>query len=236
MPVRSVYPTAVPFLPERRTLPSLERAVQGCRGCPLYARATQAVFGQGPVGAGLMLVGEQPGDHEEGPVSRSSARPAAFSTGPGRGRGSSGKKVYVTNAVKHFKWKERGPRRIHEKPTWTENVACRPWLEAELALVRPRALVLLGATAAQSLLGRDSGSPRSRGEPLESDLAELVLATIHPSAVLRADDQEAAFAGLVDDLRPVGGCVVKPDPRRLLGVELRPLAKRGLLPAQASCA
>jgi DNA polymerase len=109
----------------------------------------------------------------------------------------------VTNAVKHFKWKERGPRRIHDKPSWTEQMACLPWLEAELNLVRPRALVLLGATAAQSLLGRDFRVTRSHGQPLESDLAELVLATIHPSAVLRADDQEAAFAGLVEDLRPV---------------------------------
>ena len=137
----------------------------------------------------------------------------------------------MTNAVKHFKWKERGPRRIHDKPTWTEQVACRPWLEAELALVQPRALVLLGATAAQTLLGRDFRVTRSRGEPLESDLAELVLATIHPSAVLRADDQEAAFAGLVDDLRAVGASCREPDPRWLLGLELRPLAKRRLLPA-----
>jgi uracil-DNA glycosylase len=102
--------------------------------------------------------------------------------------------------VKHFKWKARGPRRIHEKPTWTEQVACRPWLDAELALVRPRALVLLGATAAQSLLGNGFKVTQERGKPLDSDLAELVLATIHPSAVLRSRDRERAFAGLVEDL------------------------------------
>jgi DNA polymerase len=204
MPARNPYPTAVPFLPEERTTPALRRAVQDCRGCPLYARATQAVFGEGPVPAKVMLVGEQPGDQED--------RQGAPFVGPAGGvldralaeAGIPREAAYVTNAVKHFKWKERGPRRIHDKPSWTEQVACRPWLEAELALARPRVLVLLGATAAQSLLGKDFRVTRSRGEPLESDLAELVLATIHPSAVLRADDREATFAGLVDDLRPVG--------------------------------
>jgi uracil-DNA glycosylase len=198
-----MYPTALPFLPEGPTLPSLEEAVQRCRGCPLYERATQAVFGRGPVPAELMLVGEQPGDREDkvgepfvGPAGRVLDRALA-------GAGIAREKAYVTNAVKHFKWKERGPRRIHDKPSWTEQVACLPWLEAELALVRPRALVLLGATASQSLLGRDFRVTRSRGKPLESDLAELVLATIHPSAVLRAEDQEEAFAALVDDLRQV---------------------------------
>jgi DNA polymerase len=203
MPVRSPYPTALPFLPEERTLPALRAAVQECRGCPLYARATQAVFGEGPVRAKVMLVGEQPGDQEDrqgapfvGPAGRVLVRALAEARIPREA-------VYLTNAVKHFKWKERGPRRIHDKPSWTEQMACKPWLDAERALVRPRALVLLGATAAQSLLGRDFRVTRSRGKPLDSDLAELVLATIHPSAVLRADDQEAAFAGLVDDLRPV---------------------------------
>jgi uracil-DNA glycosylase family protein len=198
-----VYPTALPFLPERPTLPALEEAVQRCRGCPLSERATQAVFGRGPVPAELMLVGEQPGDQEDkvgepfvGPAGRVLDRALARA-------GIARDKAYVTNAVKHFKWKERGPRRIHDKPSWTEQMACLPWLDAELALVRPRALVLLGATASQSLLGRDFRVTRSRGKPLESDLAELVLATIHPSAVLRADDHEEAFDGLVDDLRQV---------------------------------
>jgi DNA polymerase len=205
MPARSPYETAVPFLPEERTLPALERAVQECRGCPLHARATRAVFGEGPVPAPVMLVGEQPGDQEDkqgapfvGPAGRVLDRALAAA-------GIPREQAYVTNAVKHFKWKERGPRRIHDKPSWTEQMACLPWLEAELALVRPRALVLLGATAAQSLLGRGFRVTQSRGRPLESDLAELVLATIHPSAVLRAEDQDAAFAGLVGDLRPVRG-------------------------------
>jgi DNA polymerase len=152
-----------------------------------------------------MLVGEQPGDQEDkqgapfvGPAGRVLDRALAAA-------GIPREQAYVTNAVKHFKWKERGPRRIHDKPSWTEQMACLPWLEAELALVRPRALVLLGATAAQSLLGRGFRVTQSRGRPLESDLAELVLATIHPSAVLRAEDQDAAFAGLVGDLRPVRG-------------------------------
>jgi DNA polymerase len=203
MPSRNVYPTALPFLPERPTLPALEEAVQRCRGCPLYERATQAVFGRGPVPAELMLVGEQPGDQEDkvgepfvGPAGRVLDRALAEA-------GIARDKAYVTNAVKHFKWKERGPRRIHDKPSWTEQMACLPWLGAELALVRPRALVLLGATASQSLLGRDFRVTRSREKPLESALADLVLATIHPSAVLRADDHEEAFASLVDDLRQV---------------------------------
>jgi uracil-DNA glycosylase len=109
----------------------------------------------------------------------------------------------VTNAVKHFKWRSQGTRRIHDKPSWSEQTACRPWLEAEIAVVKPRALVLLGATAAQSLLGRSFRVTKERGRLLDSDLAELVTATIHPSAVLRSDDREAMFAGLVEDLRLV---------------------------------
>jgi DNA polymerase len=201
VPRASPYPTAVPFLPEALTLTALRDAVQRCEGCPLHANATQAVFGEGLLSAPLMLVGEQPGDQEDragapfvGPAGRVLDR-ALDEAGIDRRR------AYVTNAVKHFKWKARGTRRIHDKPTWTEQLACRPWLEAELALVRPRALVLLGATAAQSLLGREFRLTRHRGEPVESDLAELVTATIHPSAVLRGDDREQLFAGLVDDLR-----------------------------------
>jgi DNA polymerase len=201
VPRASPYPTAVPFLPEALTLTALRDAVQRCEGCPLHANATQAVFGEGLLSAPLMLVGEQPGDQEDragapfvGPAGRVLDR-ALDEAGIDRRR------AYVTNAVKHFKWKARGTRRIHDKPTWTEQLACRPWLEAELALVQPRALVLLGATAAQSLLGREFRLTRHRGEPVESDLAELVTATIHPSAVLRGDDREQLFAGLVDDLR-----------------------------------
>ena len=194
---------AEPFVPERRTLPALREAVQGCRGCDLYRNATQAVFGEGARHAEVLFVGEQPGDQEDragvpfvGPAGKLLDR-ALEAAGIDR------KATYVTNAVKHFKWKARGTRRIHDKPSWTEQMACRPWVEAELAAVKPRALVLMGATAAQSLLGKSFKVTQSRGVPLDSDLAELVVATIHPSAVLRAENRDEMFAGLVDDLRVV---------------------------------
>jgi uracil-DNA glycosylase family protein len=200
---RNPHPTAAAFLPEPLTITSARRAVQGCRGCPLYANATQAVFGEGLLSAEVMLVGETPGDQEDkagapfvGPAGRLLDRALAEAEIDRR-------KAYVTNAVKHFKWKARGKRRIHDKPSWSEQVACRPWLEAELALVKPRALVLMGATAAQSLLGREFRLTRHRGELLDTDLAEVVTATIHPSAVLRSEDRERLFDGLVDDLRLV---------------------------------
>jgi uracil-DNA glycosylase len=203
VPARNPYPTAAPFLPDKLTMSALRDAVQGCRGCPLYANATQAVFGEGTLKAEVVLVGEQPGDQEDvagapfvGPAGKLLDR-ALDEAGIDR------RKTYVTNAVKHFKWKARGTRRIHDKPTWTEQMACRPWIEAEIALVKPKALVLMGATAAQSLLGKQFKVTQNRGVPLDSDLAELVAATIHPSAVLRSDDREAMFAGLVDDLRVV---------------------------------
>jgi DNA polymerase len=190
-------------MPDKLTIGALRDAVQRCQGCPLYADATQAVFGEGTLAAEVMLVGEQPGDQEDlagapfvGPAGKLLDR-ALEEAGVDR------KTTYVTNAVKHFKWRARGTRRIHDKPSWTEQMACRPWLEAELALVKPRALVLMGATAAQSLLGRSFRVTQHRGQPIDSDLAELVTATIHPSAVLRSDDREAMFAGLVDDLRIV---------------------------------
>jgi DNA polymerase len=187
-------------MPGRLTMSALREAVQQCEGCPLYAGATQAVFGEGLLSAEVMLVGEQPGDQEDragapfvGPAGKLLDR-ALDEAGIDR------RKTYVTNAVKHFKWRARGTRRIHDKPSWTEQTACRPWLEAELALVKPRALVLMGATAAQSLLGKSFRVTQHRGTRIESDLAEIVTATIHPSAVLRSDDREAMFAGLVADL------------------------------------
>jgi DNA polymerase len=190
-------------MPDTLTMSALRRAVQDCEGCPLHANATQAVFGVGRLDSRVMLVGEQPGDQEDlagapfvGPAGKLLDR-ALEEAGVDR------RQTYVTNAVKHFKWKPRGTRRIHDRPSWTEQMACRPWVEAELALVKPRALVLLGATAAQALLGKSFRVTRSRGVPLESDLADLVVATIHPSAVLRSDDREAMFAGLVADLRVV---------------------------------
>jgi DNA polymerase len=200
---RNPYPTAAAFLPDRLTLSSAREAVQHCEGCPLHANATQAVFGEGRLSSQVMLVGEQPGDQEDragapfvGPAGRVLDR-ALDEAGIDR------RTAYVTNAVKHFKWRARGTRRIHDKPSWSEQMACLPWLEAELALVEPRALVLMGATAAQSLLGRDFRVTRSRGTAIDSDLAELVTATIHPSAVLRGEDRDRLFAGLVDDLRIV---------------------------------
>jgi DNA polymerase len=203
VPTRNPYPTAAPFLPDRLSMSALRAAVQGCRGCPLYANATQAVFGEGRLKAEVMLVGEQPGDQEDlagapfvGPAGKLLDR-ALEEAGIDRGA------TYVTNAVKHFKWKARGTRRIHDKPTWTETMACRPWLDAELALVKPRSLVLMGATAAQALLGKSFKVTQERGKPLESELADLVVATIHPSAVLRAENREEMFAGLVNDLRLV---------------------------------
>ena len=203
MPARMPYPTAAPFLPDTLSMRALRDAVQRCEGCPLFANATQAVFGEGKLRSEVMLVGEQPGDQEDvagapfvGPAGKLLDR-ALDEAGIDRGT------TYVTNAVKHFKWKARGTRRIHDKPTWTETLACRPWLEAELALVKPRALVLMGATAAQSLLGKTFKVTQNRGTPLDSDLAPLVVATIHPSAVLRAENRDEMFAGLVDDLRVV---------------------------------
>jgi uracil-DNA glycosylase len=201
-------PTAAPFLPERRSLRALNEAVHECRGCGLWQRATQAVFGEGPTRAEVMMVGEQPGDREDlagkpfvGPAGRV-LDTALEDAGIERDL------VYVTNAVKHFKWKARGKRRIHDKPSWTEVQACLPWLEAELEAVRPQVLVAMGATAAQALLGRDFRVTRDRGRPVPSPLAPNVLATIHPSAVLRAGeeaDRREALESLTDDLRVVAG-------------------------------
>jgi uracil-DNA glycosylase len=198
--------TAATFLPDRKTLPALREAVQRCRGCDLYKNATRAVFGEGASHAEVFLVGEQPGDKEDlagkpfvGPAGQLLDR-ALEEAGIDR------RQTYVTNAVKHFKWQPRGKRRIHQKPSWSESVACRPWLEAELEVVQPRVVVCLGATAAQSLLGRDFRVTQHRGELLDSDLAEHVTATIHPSAILRQQDEElrqAELAAFVDDLRVV---------------------------------
>ncbi len=187
-----------------RTLTELRKEAAECRACPLWEHATQTVFGAGPARATVMFVGEQPGDQED--------RQGAPFVGPA-GRilddalaqaGIDRSAAYVTNAVKHFKWTARGKRRIHAKPSWSELAACRPWLEAELAAVKPRVLVCLGATAAQSLLGRDFRVTKQRGKWVDSDLAEHVTATIHPSAILRAgDDREREMAAFVEDLRLV---------------------------------
>jgi uracil-DNA glycosylase len=195
--------SAAVHLPDRLSLPALREAVQTCRGCDLYRNATQAVFGEGARAADVMLVGEQPGDSED-----REGRPFVGPAGRllDRGLDEAGidrAATYVTNVVKHFKWQGRGKRRIHQKPNWTEMSACRPWLDAELEVVQPRVLVCLGATAAQALLGRQFRVTQSRGQLVDSPLAEVVTATVHPSAILRADDREAEYAAFVADLRRV---------------------------------
>jgi uracil-DNA glycosylase len=198
--------SAAEFLPERTTLRAMREAVQGCRGCDLYRDATQAVFGEGPDDARVVLVGEQPGDKED-----VAGRPFV---GPAGGlldraiedAGLSRDDVYITNVVKHFRFVLRGKRRIHKKPDMEQIRACTPWLEAELARVGPEALVLLGATAAQAFLGRSFRVTQQRGAFVESPLAPLVTATIHPSSILRADtdeDRRVAFEGFVRDLAMV---------------------------------
>jgi uracil-DNA glycosylase len=185
------------------SLSTLRKAAADCQACPLWRRATQTVFGQGSSSADIMLVGEQPGDREDlagrpfvGPAGRVLDE-ALAEAGIERDR------AYVTNVVKHFKWEERGKRRIHAKPSWTEIAACRPWLEAELAAIEPEVLVCLGATAAQALLGRDFRVTKQRGQPVESALAPFVLATLHPSSILRVrteTDRRIERRKLVDDL------------------------------------
>ncbi len=185
---------ATPYLPEGSTLTALREAAAGCRGCDLYRPATQTVFGEGREAARVMFVGEAPGDREDragqpfvGPAGRELDQ-ALADTGIDR------EDAYVTNAVKHFKFEERGKRRIHEKPSRSEVKACLPWLREELRVVEPEALVLLGATAAQALLGASFRLTRERGRALECDLAPFVTATIHPSAILRSRDEEGRAA------------------------------------------
>lgn len=203
---RKTIDDATPFIPERRTLPALREAARDCRGCPLYQNATQTVFGEGPPGARVVLVGEQPGDSEDraghpfvGPAGRMLDR-ALEAAGLERSA------VYLTNAVKHFSFESRGKARLHKRPRPFEIRACKPWLQAELAALQPEAVVLLGATAAQSVFGPSFRVTRERGKPLESEIAPLVIATIHPSAILRAPDsaaRERALSDLTSDLRVV---------------------------------
>ena len=185
------YESAAVFLPQRLTPASLREAARVCTACPLHLTGTQTVFGEGSKRAEVMLVGEQPGDREDlegrpfvGPAGRLLDK-ALIEAGIDRDA------AYLTNVVKHFKWEARGKRRIHQKPSWSEVAACRPWLDAELAVVRPTALVCLGATAAQALLGRQFRVTKERGRLLESALAPIVLATVHPSSILRAPDETA---------------------------------------------
>ncbi|WP_338782314.1 UdgX family uracil-DNA binding protein [Streptomyces sp. DG1A-41] len=198
--------TAEPFLPERGGLPALRRAAAECRGCPLHRDATQTVFGAGSQDARVMLVGEQPGDQEDrqgkpfvGPAGRLLDRALEEA-------GIDPSEAYVTNAVKHFKFTQAEPRkrRIHKAPTLREMTACGPWLAAELAAVEPELIVVLGATAGKALLGSSFRVSQVRGTVLEEKIhgrPERLVPTVHPSSVLRADDREAAYRGLLSDLK-----------------------------------
>ncbi|MEU6070422.1 UdgX family uracil-DNA binding protein [Streptomyces sp. NPDC047082] len=198
--------TAEPFVPARGGLAALRRAAAGCRGCPLHREATQTVFGEGAAAARVMLVGEQPGDQEDrqgrpfvGPAGKLLHRALAEAgIDPGE--------AYVTNAVKHFKFTRDEPRkrRIHKAPTLRETAACGPWLAAELAVVEPELIVVLGATAGKALLGSSFRVTEVRGTVLEREIhgrPQRLVPTVHPSAVLRAEDREGAFRGLVADLK-----------------------------------
>jgi DNA polymerase len=195
---------AAQLIPDRPTMATVRSAAQDCTACDLYKRGTQTVFGEGGPHAKLMLVGEQPGDAEDlsghpfvGPAGKWLDRALAEA-------GIDRSQVYVTNVVKHFKWEPRGKRRIHKKPNAGEISACRPWLDTEIALIKPHAIVCLGATAAQTLLGKQFRLTAHRGEFIESKLAPLVLATVHPSSLLRAPDDETRrreTKSFIDDLR-----------------------------------
>jgi DNA polymerase len=201
---------ATPFVPDDRTLPILQEAVQHCRGCDLYQNATQAVFGELETGAkakkpkvAIMMIGEQPGDQED-----RQGRPFVGPAGKLLDKclkeaDIDRRKVYVTNAVKHFRWEPRGKLRIHKKPSMKEIHACRPWLEAELEAVRPEVIVCLGATAAQSLLGSGFKITQSHGKIQQADGFPPIIATLHPSAILRArtdEDRERDTKIFMDDL------------------------------------
>jgi uracil-DNA glycosylase len=194
------------LIPEQPTLPGLREAAASCQACDLHKTGTQTVFGEGASHASVMFVGEQPGDREDiegkpfvGPAGRLLDE-ALEQAGIDR------KRVYITNAVKHFKWKPQGKRRLHQKPNAAEISACRPWLEAEIAVVKPSLLVLLGATAAQGLLGRDFRVSQQRGQFIERPGLPLMMATVHPSSILRAPDDETReleMQAFIRDLRKV---------------------------------
>lgn len=198
--------TAAPFIPPHPTIEKLQDAARECRACPLWKTGTQTVFGEGSRHAKVIFVGEQPGNEEDlagkpfvGPAGKLLDK-ALLAAGIDRDE------VYVTNAVKHFKWEPKGKRRLHKKPNSREIAACRPWLEAELDVLQPHVLVCLGATAAQALLGKDFRVSQRRGEFVESPLARHVVATVHPSSILRAPDDETRHSEMdrfIDDLKKV---------------------------------
>jgi uracil-DNA glycosylase family protein len=203
---RTRVETAAPLVPKNPTMKSLQEAARNCRACPLWKTGTQTVFGEGSRKAKVVFVGEQPGNDEDlagkpfvGPAGKLLDK-ALVEAGINRDE------VYVTNAVKHFKWEPKGKRRIHKKPNAREILACRPWLDAELEVLKPKVVVCLGATAAQALLGKDFRVSQRRGEFVESPLAEHVVATVHPSSILRAPDDEtrhAELARFTDELKKI---------------------------------
>jgi DNA polymerase len=204
MPKKSEQGSATEFFPEKKTLSAFKDAAADCKACDLWKRGTQTVFGEGARRARVLFVGEQPGNEEDltgkpfvGPAGRLFDNALAEA-------GIDRSQAYVTNVVKHFKWEPRGKRRIHKKPNSQEIAACRPWLEAEVALVKPKVIVALGATAAQALLGPKFRVTKQRGEFLESTLAPYIMATVHPSSILRAPDDETRHAEMrlfVKDLK-----------------------------------
>jgi DNA polymerase len=198
--------TARPLIPPDPTISSLRKAAASCKACDLWMRGTQTVFGEGGSHVRVILVGEQPGDQEDlqgrpfvGPAGKLLDK-VLEETGIDRNE------TYVTNAVKHFKWEPRGKRRIHKKPNLIEITACKPWIEAEISVLKPEVIVCLGATAAQALLGRDFRVSVQRGQLVKSDLAPYVIATVHPSSLLRAPDEEARrieMKRFIDDFKVV---------------------------------
>jgi DNA polymerase len=209
MPARKLATSAADFVPDRKTLSALREASRACKGCDLWKRGTQTVFGEGRVGAEVMLVGEQPGDQEDlqgrpfvGPAGKLLDK-ALEEAGIDRDD------VYVTNVVKHFKWEPRGKRRIHKKPSGIEIAACRPWFDEEVKVVKPRVVVCMGATAAQALLGRNFKVTQQRGKVITQG-ALPIIATVHPSSILRAPDEEtrhAEMARFIEDLKIVAAQV-----------------------------
>ena len=204
--------SAAEFFPSRKSLKAFRDAAADCKACDLWKRGTQTVFGEGTRRAEVFFVGEQPGNEEDlaghpfiGPAGRL-LNEALVDAGIDRAQ------TYVTNVVKHFKWEPRGKRRIHKKPNSSEIKACRPWLEAEIALIKPKVIVCLGATAAQALLGARFLVSKQRGQFIESTLAPYIMATVHPSSILRAPDEETRYAEkrrFIDDLKKVARVISK---------------------------
>jgi uracil-DNA glycosylase family protein len=204
--MRRLARSARTFLPAQLSMAQLRESAAGCTGCDLYKCATQTVFGEGAGRASIMLVGEQPGDQEDlagrpfvGPAGKILDKALAEA-------GIVRRDLYVTNAVKHFKWEPQGKRRKHKKPSATEIAACRPWLEAEIAVVKPRVIICLGATAAQAAFGKAVRLNELRGRPWSTSIAPIVFVTVHPSAVLRHPDpveREREYRGFVEDLRSI---------------------------------